>query len=482
MTKNDLSRRQLVQAAACGAAAVAVASETEGARVKPTRKPNVFVFADQWRAQATGYAGDPNAKTPHLDKLTRTSVNLTNAVAGCPVCTPYRGSLLTGQFPLTHGLFLNDVYLKPEATSLAEAYSAGGYDTAYIGKWHIDGHGRSAFIPRERRQGFDYWKVLECTHNYNRSPYYAGDGKAKLTWEGYDAIAQTRDAQKYIRDHAKGKPFILVLSWGPPHNPYQTAPKKYRDMFPDAGAIKLRPNVPAARRRSARRDLQGYYAHAAALDACVGDLLGTLDECGIAQDTIFVFTSDHGDMLGSHGMQRKQKPWDESVRVPFLLRYPAALGKAGKTIDMPISTPDIMPTLLGLSGLKSPDTVEGRDYSGVLAGTVQPDNEASLIMCPSPFGEWIRARGGKEYRGVRTRRYTFVRDLKGPWLLYDNQADPYQMKNLVNDPAHAAVQKKLDALLTAKLKAANDEFLPGGAYIKKWGYKVDARGTVPYTT
>ncbi len=131
------------------------------------KQPNiVFVFGDQWRAQATGYAGDPNVETPNLDALTGESVNFVNALAGCPVCSPYRASLLTGQFPLTHGVFVNDVCLSEESVSLADVYSAAGYDTAYIGKWHIDGHGRSSYIPPERRQGFDYWKVLECTHNY----------------------------------------------------------------------------------------------------------------------------------------------------------------------------------------------------------------------------------------------------------------------------------------------------------------------------
>ena len=483
MSDRTVSRRQFVRIAGCGAAvSLAAAGDAQAARVKARPKPNVvFVFADQWRAQAVGYAGDPNARTPHLDKLSASSVNFTNAVSGCPVCTPYRGSLLTGRFPLSTGLFLNDVYLRPEAVSLAEAYASAGYDTGYIGKWHIDGHGRSAFIPRSRRQGFDYWKVLECTHGYNRSAYYA-DKNVKLTWKGYDAIAQTRDAARYIRDHAAGKPFLLVLSWGPPHNPYGTAPARFRGMFPDPAAIKLRPNVPARSRRGARRDLQGYYAHCAALDECVGDLLATLDGCGIADDTIFVFTSDHGDMLGSQGMNRKQKPWDESIMVPFLLRYPAVLGRAGKKIDMPVNTPDIMPTLLALSGAAVPETVEGRDYSAVLKGTARADNKAVLISCPAPFAEWHHGRGGREYRGVRTRRYTYVRDLKGPWLLYDNQSDPYQMKNLVGRAEHADVQAGLEALLAGKLKATGDTFAPAATYIKKWGYKTDANGTVPYTS
>ncbi|HUT56687.1 MAG TPA: sulfatase/phosphatase domain-containing protein, partial [Phycisphaerae bacterium] len=108
--------------------------------------------------------------------------------------------------------------------------------------------------------------------------------------------------------------------------------------------------------------------------------------------------------------------------------------------------------------------------------------EAALILCVHPFGEWLRARGGKEYRGVRTRRYTFVRDLEGPWLLYDNDKDPYQMENLVNQPAHAAIQEKLAAILARKLQETRDEFLPGPKYLEKWGYKVNATGTVPYAS
>ncbi len=453
-----------------------------GPDAAPARKrPNVvFVFGDQWRAQATGYAGDPNAITPHLDKLAATSVHMTTVVSCCPVCTPYRASLLTGQYPITNGLFLNDLCLSSDAVSIAEVFTAAGYETGYIGKWHLDGHGRSSFIPRARRQGFDYWKVLECTHSYNRSAYY-GDADEKLLWDGYDATAQTRDAQKYIAARARSdKPFLLMLSWGPPHNPYETAPAEYRKLFGDPGKIQLRPNVPANAAPAARKDLQGYYAHCAALDACVGDLLKTIADAGIADDTIFVFTSDHGDMLGSQGERRKQRPWDEAIRVPFLLRYPAACGRGGKEIDMPFNAPDIMPTLLGLAGVTIPKTVEGTDFSGVLTGAKAPDNDAALICCVAPFGEWTRRVGGKEYRGLRTRRHTYVRDLTGPWLLYDNQADPHQLTNLANKTDHADLQKKLDAQLSKMLAARGDKFLIGGEYIRQRGYKTRKNGTVPY--
>jgi len=263
------------------------------------------------------------------------------------------------------------------------------------------------------------------------------------------------------------------MSWGPPHAPYQTAPEKYRRMFADPSKISLRPNVPESLKEKARQDLAGYYAHIAALDDCIADVLDTLKECRIENNTIFVFTADHGDMLYSQGQTKKQKPWDESVRIPFLLRYPAVHGKSGRTIDMPINTPDIMPTLLGLSGIAIPESVEGRDLSGMIKGTQQPDNEAALIMCPVPFHQWNYKRGGREYRGVRTRRYTYVRDLKGPWLLYDNHEDPYQLKNLCNEPAYTKVRQELEKILSRKLEESNDEFLPGPEYMAKWHYRWD---------
>ncbi|MCX6956037.1 MAG: sulfatase [Verrucomicrobia bacterium] len=457
-----------------------------GATAADRPAPNiVVVLADQWRAQAFGFAGDPNARTPHLDRLAAESVRFSNAVAGMPVCSPTRASLLTGQRPLTHGVFLNDVTLNPEAVTLPKVLRAAGYDTGAIGKWHIDGHGRSAFIPRERRQGFDYWKVLECTHAYNNSPYY-GDTPEQKKWEGYDAFDQTKDACEYLRTRANppagaaAKPFLLWLAWGPPHNPYPTAPAKYRAMF-DPAKLTLRPNVPAAWEAQTRKDLAGYYAHAAALDDAMAELLTTLRETGLAENTIVVFTADHGDMLGSQGMIRKQKPFDESARVPLLVRWPAGLGNTGRVLDAPINSEDVMPTLLGLAGVAKPASVEGLDYHHYMRGGKNPGDGATVITCVSPFGEFERRVGGKEYRGLRTTRYTYVRDLAGPWLLFDNEADPYQQKNLVGEAGHAALQAELDAWLQRKLKANDDAFLRGPEYIAKWGYTVDPNGTVKYT-
>jgi arylsulfatase A-like enzyme len=469
--------------------------------------PNIlFILPDQWRAQAFGFAGDPNAKTPNLDRLQQQSVWFINTVAGVPVCCPTRASIMTGQRATTHGVFLNDAPLSTNATTLADVLRAAGYATSYIGKWHLDGPERSAFIPPERHHGFDYWKALQCSHVYNHSFYY-GDTPELLKWDGYDAIAQTRDAQQFLRAHTNSKkPFLLFLAWGPPHDPYETAPAQYRAMFLP-GKLQLRKNVPFAAEHRARKDLAGYYAHCAALDDCVGQLLSTLQETGLDRNTIVLFTSDHGDMLGSHGMHDKQKPYDESVRVPFLIRLPKTLGATSRKLDAPINSEDIMPTLLGLCGLPSPKSVEGIDFSDYIRGALglplpvrrgegrgegfvqrvggegkkDPSDGAALIACIAPFGEWTRHHGGREFRGIRTTRYTYVRDLNGPWLFFDNKNDPYQLDNLAGSPRAAKRQAELEATLQRKLQVARDSFLPAADYIRQWNYTVDSTGTIPYT-
>ena len=198
------------------------------------------------------------------------------------------------------------------------------------------------------------------------------------------------------------------------------------------------------------------------------------------ENTLLIFTSDHGDMLGSQGMRFKQRPYDESIRIPLLLHWPIQFGRRAKALTEPIQSEDLMPTLLGLCGLSIPKSVEGLDFSDYVRGGKSPSDGAALISCVAPFGQWTRAQGGREYRGIRTVRYTYVRNLGGPWLLFDNNEDPCQLTNLVGKPQVKDLQARLDKDLQRKLRAAKDDFLPGGAYIRKWGYKVDANGTVPY--
>jgi arylsulfatase A-like enzyme len=444
------------------------------------KAPNViFVLADEWRGQDVGYIGNKDIVTPNLDRLAGESLNLINTISCCPVSCPYRGSLLTGQYPLSTGVFMNDVQLNPESQSISKIFKTAGYKTAYIGKWHLDGHGRNSYIPVDRRHGFEYWKVLECTHDYNNSYYWDNeDGKKK--WEMYDAYAQTADAINYIKEASKAdKPFFMILSWGPPHTPFETAPESCKKLY-RGRALTLRKNVPTELFDKTIIDLIGYYGHITALDSCIGALNDAVKATGMEERTIFVFTSDHGAMVNSQGLFNKQQPYEESINVPFLIKYPAVLGRNGRTSKMLFNTPDIMPTLLGLCGLPIPKTVEGDDKSTVLLGKTKDTSEAVLISSYQPFGQWARNKGGMEYRGVRTKQYTYVKNLEGPWLLYDNQIDKYQMNNLVNHKEYSGIQTELEKKLNELLNRTKDKFLPGTEYIKKWKYVVDETETVPY--
>lgn len=444
------------------------------------KKPNiVYVFSDQHRWEATGYAGNPDVKTPYMDRLHEQSVSFDLALANAPVCGPARACLLTGQRSLTHGIFVNDVNLDPKSFTFGKILKDAGYDTGYIGKWHLDGYGRLDFIPEKRRHGFDFWRVMECTHNYNQS-YYYGDTPVKLKWQGFDAEAQTACAIEYIQNHDKEKPFALFLSWGPPHSPYHTAPDQFKVMYqPDQ--LKLRGNIPVGWDGKAREMLVGYYAHISALDHYLGQLWRALEETGIEEDTIFIYTSDHGDMLGSHGHLNKQRPWDESIRVPFIMHYPNLFGRKEQHVAAPFSTIDIMPTILELCDIKVPEHVEGVSFASCLRSSASPIQDAALIECIHPFGQWARQDNGKEYRGIRTERYTYVKDLQDPWLLYDNAEDPLQLNNLIGTAEGESLLSELDGKLQKILDHYNDEFLHGDVYIQRWGYTVDETGTVPYS-
>jgi arylsulfatase A-like enzyme len=441
------------------------------------RRPNiVLVLADQWRAKSTGYDGNPAVKTPNLDRLAGQSLNFHNTVSVCPVCTPYRASLMTGRFPLSTGMIVNDLHLPAEELCMAEIFAQAGYETAYIGKWHLDGYGRKDYIPPERRQGWDYWKASECSHHNVKSHYYAGNSDEMLYWDGFDVFPQTRDAQQYIRDHSAGKkPFLLMLSYGPPHPGSSPAPEKYKSLYP-LDQIPLPPNVPPDQEQTARKWLQQYYALCTMLDECIGELLKTLDETAIAKDTIFVFTSDHGGMLCSHGKPPtfKKMAWDEAARVPFLLRYPSAHGGKGRIVETPLTTPDILATLLGLAGVTIPPSVEGESMASLVTQGGELDR-AALYMSPTP---WM----GGCYRAIRTSSHTFIRNLDGSLLLFNDRKDPFQLVNLAGNPESAPLLLELSGRLDEMLKRTGDGFLPPETILQQWGLDINPNQSAGYTT
>ena len=447
---------------------------------KSEDKPNVvFILTDQWRASAFGYTGDPNVQTPNLDKLAGQSVSFTNAVSVCPVCTPYRAALLTGRFPTSTGMFLNDIYLPSEELCMAEIYKSAGYQTAYIGKWHLDGNGRLNNVAPDRRQGFDYWKASEVSHNYNHMLYYEQDSPEKKYWEGYSPFALVEDASQYLADHSKDdQPFLLFLSIGTPHFPHHSAPQEYMEMYPPSG-IRLNPNVPEELHDTTLREIQGYYAHCTATDKAIGILVKQIQELDLSGNTILVFTSDHGEMMGAHGRFpfRKQLAWDESLHVPFLIEYPGIGNNRGAKINAPITTPDILPSLLSLCNIEIPASIEGDDLSGLILAPDPEADRAALVMNVAPFDVNFE---DPEYRGIRTARYTYAVSPHEPIMLFDDREDPYQMNNLAGNPEFKEIQKELEQLLRQELKEIGDEdFRDRDYYIEKWGFELE-RNNINY--
>lgn len=437
---------------------------------KPDQPNVIFILTDQWRASALGYAGNDIVQTPQLDKFAKEAVNFKNAVSVLPVCTPYRASLMTGRYPTTTGMFINDLYLPSEELCMAEIFIEAGYNTAYLGKWHLDGHGRKDFVEPERRQGWNFWKGSECDHHYSKEHYYENNDTTLRFWEGYSTYAIADEAKKYIQQHANDKqPFFLFVSIATPHFPHHTAPEEYMEMY-TADKLKLRPNVPDSFSAESLKELQGYYAHCTATDKAIGELIDKVKSLGIYDNSIVVFTSDHGEMMGSHNIAPRMKhaAYSESSNIPFLISYPGIGNNAGKVAEAAITTPDILPSLLALCNINIPESIEGYELSSIIYSPSSEKERAALYMNPAPFGIMYDI---EEYRAVRTASYTYVKTPEGPAMLFDNKKDPYQLKNLVDEKAYSEISTKLDAELKQELSRIGETTIHSREYyLKKFGY------------
>lgn len=474
MSGNQSTRREFLKKAGAFAAGMAIGSRVPLLAAEPERKPNViFIFGDQLRSQALGCYGDKQAKTPNIDKLAGQGARFTNAISTWPVCSPFRGMLITGRYPMSNGVVANNYPIWDGQETIATALKAAGYQTGYIGKWHLNG-GDSRKLSSDRRMGFEYWEPIQ-------GPVLTKSG-GKEVWR---PETQTDSAIRYIKSHSD-KPFCLFMSWNPPHDPY-IAPDRFMKMFP-AAKMQLKENTAeraivdeqlkkhpldassqVGRKRTKWRErldsddgireiMSGYYAATAGLDACIGRVMQTLDDLGIADDTILVFSSDHGDMLGSHRMCLKQEPFEESISIPFIVRYPKRIPK-GTVTDALLSPVDITPTLLSLCGVKVPKSVEGISLSDAATGKRSDQQDAVLIMKMLPGGNPWAVNAATEWRGVRTKTHTYAGLADGgPWVLFDNKKDPHQMHNLIDDPAYKSLREEMESKMKTLLKKAHDPF------------------------
>jgi arylsulfatase A-like enzyme len=434
----------------------------------PTQPNLLYVFADQMRAGAMGCMNDSPfgspgeaVRTPNLDRLAAEGELFTHAYANTPVCTPSRASLLTGRHALTCRTVANDLRLPEEERSIADVLKRRGYRCGYVGKWHLDGISRHQFTPPgRRRHGFDdCWAAYNCNHNYFDAKWYEGDSPELRRQPGYDADVQTDQAIGFI-ERCRDEPFCLFLSWGPPHDPYRMVPQEFLDLYPPEG-ITLQPNVEGADRAA----IAGYYAHVTALDRNVGRLMETLDRLGLAEDTLVVFSSDHGDMLWSHGRCNKQQPYEESIHIPLIMRWPERL-PAGQVSDLLIGVVDHAPTLLGLLGVGPAEAMNGLDLSAHVLGRLAAAPTSVFLAEHATFDQDVT---WQPWRGVRTSRYTYARWLQGGTLLFDNLEDPYQMCNLAHKPAYRDLLESLERELQGWLARLGDRFVSGEEHLRETG-------------
>ena len=435
---HTLSRRQFIKTAAVAIPAAGIGTKLFAGSGEGKQPNIVFVFADQMRAHAMGCMGNEQVITPNLDKMAGEGLLVTNAVSAQPVCTPYRAQLLTGRYGHSTGVIHNDIRLPDSEILISEQMKKAGYATGYIGKWHLSGN-RSDPVDAKSRRGWDFWAVRNCSHSYFWPVYWLNDAKEPIKARGWEPDVQTDLAIEFIKKK-KSEPFCLFLSFGPPHNPYK-APKKYQDMYKDQ-KLKNRPNVPGGD----TKNLREYYAMVTSLDSCMGRINDALAEAGVADDTIVVFTSDHGDMLGSQGHPLKQRPWEESINVPFIVRYPAKV-KKGQVRDWIVSSVDVMPTLLGMCNAPVPSQVDGMDYSATFLGKSDKERDAAFL-----FNVHQGGGPGTDWRGIRTKEWVYAFHFSGDWIMYDLKNDPYQLKNLIDDPKYATKKKELHEQLEAMRK------------------------------
>ena len=482
-----MKRNLTCMAVAATASVLGFQSCTKNAEVE---KPNVlYIFPDQYRMQALGIwsnpefrdaistLGDP-VKTPNIDRLAKRGVTFTQATSTHPVSSPHRAMLMSGMYPYQNGIAeLNckldrEQELKHEIECLTDVFAKGGYETAYVGKvhWHkterifnkegdfvgtLDGEGGfspnpfDTYVPEGKsRHSVKFWyQQLNDSHFntmvYSNQPQYI-EGKSDGEIYRPHRFSTTVEADVILDylDNKEGKlrdaekPFMLIWSINPPHNPYYTLEdcdeeifnKYYRDMPVEELLRRANYIEGAHNQHTSYKDKEAielwtrvYFSLITGVDQEIGRVLDKLDAMDETDNTLIVFTADHGEMMGSHALNGKNYIYDESFLVPFIVSYPNVIKKP-RTTDLLIGSPDIMPTLLSMAGLGDliPATVMGTDYSqGLLYEdwSVQAKPKSALYM---------RA----DLRGVRTNRYTYCVNNKGGYVLYDNVNDPYQLKEI----------------------------------------------------
>ena len=439
----------------------------------------IWIFGDQHPAHALSCNGNPNLNTPHLDRLAAEGQNYTQrAVSGFPLCCPFRGSLLTSLYP--HECVPGHEYqMPPEMPTIAHAFSEHGYDTAYFGKWHVDGfherEGRAAMhiIPPERRGGFDTWVGYENNNSQWDCWVHGGEGERGLSL----SPARLRDrlpdrpadrvlcASRARRSGAgREQPFFAVLSVQPPHNPY-LAPAEWMARH-TPGQVQLRPNVPPVARiqAQARRELAGRLCHDREPGLERGPHPRGAGRGGPGPGHhILIFFSDHGDMHGSHGQFRKTCALGRVDPHPLYHRRPAARATKGGRAGCPTwsTTWTLRRPRWACAASTTPDWMRGHDYQRAAPAPGGPQAAApdsAFLQCVIPTGHGDSV--DRPWRGVVTLDGWKYVALEGqPWLMFNLNEDPYELANLAHNTRYRVERKRLQDRLAGWIRETEDSFV-----------------------
>ena len=421
-------------------------------------RPNVlFIYTDDQSYDALstvqkeqGEKGRfPWLKTPHLDRLATEGVRFRNAFVTNSLCSPSRATFLTGLYnhEQGNGIASNFRPFPPNNVTHATLMRAAGYTTAYVGKWHMGS--------QRERPGFDFHATYVGHGQYANCPYIV-DGKDVPTTGWIDDVATDYAIGFIEKQKTSAKPWSLILGFKSPHQPWEP-PARAKDLYAGEVARTVpnvntppvyarRPNQESKTRKPVPPTMPtnlGYFRSIAAIDDCVGRLLRSLDESGFASNTIVIFTSDNGVYLGAHATGDKRSAYDESLRVPFLVRYPALGDEArGRVVDKMVLNLDLAPSLLEFAGLPIPAAMQGRSWRTLLTDDNAPWRES-----------WFYQYFTEDQKGTKVPDITAVRTadaklIKYPghkaWTeLFDLKADPYEIRNLIDDPAAVALKTKM---------------------------------------
>ncbi|MCH2663507.1 sulfatase [bacterium] len=430
-------------------------------------RPNILILlCDQLRRQALGCYGDPDAHSPNLDAFAERGVRFANACSTYPICVPFRFSLMTGEYAHTRSIPGIEWSMSPTERTMADEFNEAGYDTVYIGKWHLDGgHGRLGSarqinrtrVPRSRQGRWQKWYGFELRNGPFDTCYFEDDDPTPIDIDGYQTDGLFEIGMNHMQDRARENPFCMVISVEPPHPPWE-APEDLTDAWLERD-LTLPPNYDG----DFLRERKIYYAMVENLDQNVGRMMAFLDEKGMSQDTVVMFVSDHGELSGAHGLRSKQYPYEESVGIPLMVIDPRHPEGAGSVVADPTNTEDLFPTVLGLAGLNPKNSLHGEDLSSLISGKSSGlDREGVLLEFVAelrqkqPFYDAV-------WRGIRTERYKYTvsGDNFGgkPWQFFDLEADPYEMKNLVDNSEHEAEAARHHRMLAEELVKTDDHFI-----------------------